>query len=392
MRRSDFAALLLGMIAAACLGEVLLHFFWPQRSSVTAGMFESDPAAGYRIRPNYRNEIRVPEYRTAIFTDAGGYRVPRRAEAPPPDCRRILAIGDSFTFGVGVDAEAAFPLQLEGELEQSTGGAWCARNGGVGGYGPLRSARLLETKQGEFRPEIVVHAVYVGNDLLDSNPATYLEQPRIEGGRMVSQRRDAIARARRYLRIHSHLYSFLRANLYELYLASPLAAKSQALDPMGLAEWPAWIRDVTWPACAQSILDIAAWCREHGAHYLVVLVPAKYQVDEDAWNIYRKRWKLPTEAFDRDHAQRVLNGFLGQEGVAALDLLPAFRSGAADSLYFRVDNHWTPAGHALAAREILREVTARGWADAAAITAGTNAASDSARDSASTVRASGQSR
>jgi hypothetical protein len=38
-----------------------------------------------------------------------------------------------------------------------------------------------------------------------------------------------------------------------------------------------------------------------------------------------------------------------------------------------VDSHWTPAGHALAAREILREVTARGWtaAQAPAVTAGT---------------------
>jgi hypothetical protein len=375
MRRSDFAALILGILAAACAGELLLHLFWPQRSAEIAGMFESDPAAGYRLRPNYKNEIRVPEYRTAIFIDADGYRVPRSNEPPPPSCRRILAIGDSFTFGVGVDAEAAFPMQLEDELERSTGSAWCARNGGVGGYGPLRSARLLETRQGDFRPEIVVHAVYVGNDLEDSNPATYLQQPRIEGGRMVSRRKDVIARTRRFLRIHSHLYSFLRKNLYDLYLASPLSAKSQTLDPFGLAEWPAWIRDVTWPACAQSILDIASWCREHGAHYLVVLVPAKYQVDEDAWNIYRKRWKLSPEAFDRDHAQRVVNEFLEQKSVAALDLLPEFRSAGGDSLYFRVDSHWTPAGHALAAREILRDVTARGWTNAAA--AGTIAAHDS---------------
>ena len=361
MRRADFAAFLFGIVAAACAGELLLHFFWPQRSSVTAGMFESDPAAGYRIRPNYRNEVRVPEYRTAIFTDSDGYRVPRSAPASPPGCRRLLAIGDSFTFGVGVNAEEAFPLLLEQALAQSTGTPWCARNGGVGGYGALRSARLLTTRQGQDHPEIVVHAVYVGNDLQDSNPSTYLEQPRIEGGRMVSQSSGIVSRTRRFLRIHSHLYSFLRANLYDLYLASPLAAKSQVLDPIGLVEWPASIRDETWPACAQAIRDIAAWCREHSTHYLVVVVPAKYQVDEAAWNVYRKRWHLPDGAFDRDHAQRVVDELLDQEGVARLDLLPAFRASPGDSLYFRVDSHWTPAGHALAAREILREMTARGW-------------------------------
>lgn len=361
MRRADFAALLLGMAAAACAGELLLHFFWPQRSAVTAGMFEADPAAGYRLRANYRNEIRVPEYRTAIATDAQGYRVPVGATPMAPDCRRILALGDSFTFGVGVNAEEAFPLRLETALTQSTGTPWCARNGGVGGYGPLRSARLLATHQAEYRPEIVVHAVYVGNDLQDSNPSTFLQDPRIEGGRMVSQAGGVVPRARRFLRIHSHLYSFLRSNLYDLYLASPFAAKSQALDPIGLADWPASIRDVTWPACAQGIREIAAWCREHRAHYLVVVVPAKYQVDEAPWNVYRKRWRLPDEAFDRDHAQQVVDAFLEQEGVAVLDLLPVFRQAAESSLYFRVDNHWTAAGHALAAREILRDMTARGW-------------------------------
>lgn len=178
---------------------------------------------------------------------------------------------------------------------------------------------------------------------------------------MVSQSSGIVSRTRRYLRIHSHLYSFLRANLYDLYLASPLAAKSQVLDPIGLAEWPASIRDETWPACAQAIRDIAVWCRENTTQYLVVVVPAKYQVDEAAWNVYRKRWHLPDGAFDQDHAQRVVDEFLDQEGVARLDLLPAFREAPGDSLYFRVDSHWTPAGHALAAREILREITARGW-------------------------------
>jgi hypothetical protein len=363
MRRQDLIAVLLGIAAAACAGEVLLHFFWPQRSAVTAGMFERDPAAGYRILPNYRNEVRVPEYRTAIFTDSEGFRVPRQAPEPSPDCRRLLAIGDSFTFGVGVDAEAAFPLHLEDMLTHSTGMPWCARNGGVGGYGPLRSARLLRTQQAGFRPEILVHAVYVGNDLQDSNPATFLDQPRIEGGRMVSERSGILHRARRFLRIHSHLYSFLRANLYDLYLASPLAAKSQALDPIGLGEWPASIREITWPACADAIREIAAWSREHGARYLVVLVPAKYQVDETAWNVYRKRWNLPPDAFDRDHAQRVIRAFLDEEGIPALDLLPAFRGASfeEDLLYFRVDSHWTEAGHALAAREIHRELAAHGW-------------------------------
>ncbi len=372
MRRSDLLAVVLGVVAAAAAGELVLALFWPQRSAATIGMFESDSIAGYRLRPGVVNEIRMPEYRTSIRTDAEGRRIPAGDRAkdqpgesahPASDCRSLIAIGDSFTFGVGVNAEDAYPLRLETLLEARTNVSWCAKNDGVGGYGPLRSARRLVATQDASAPEILVHAVYVGNDLEDSNPATLLVEPAIQGGRMVSSNDKTIGQLRRYLRTHSHLYSFLRSRLYGLYLGTPLAERSQYLDPIGLAQWPESIEHTTWPACRDAIRTIDAWAKAHGTHYLVVLVPAKYQVEDDAWATYRKRWKLTEDAFERDHAQRVVGAFLEAEGIAACDLLPSFRALAAEgeALYYRVDNHWTAAGHARAARQIADELDARGW-------------------------------
>jgi hypothetical protein len=371
MRRGDLLAAFIGIVAAAILGELLLAWFWPQRSAETVGMFEVDSAAGYRLRARYENEIRVPEYRTSIRTDTEGNRVPvdafvdpeRASSVPVAGCRRLLAIGDSFTFGVGVQAEEAFPLRLEALLEARTNDAWCSMNGGVGGYGALRSARRLIASQGSFRPEILVHAVYVGNDLEDSNPETILTEPVIQGGRMGSEQFGTFGRIRRSLRIHSHLYSFLRARLYGLYLQTPLAARSQYLDPIGLAVWPESIESVTWPACQDAIRAIDGWSKSNACRYLVVLVPAKHQVDDAAWATYRRRWKLPEDAFDRDHAQRELRAFLDAEGIACCDLLPTFRASTArgEALYYRVDNHWTKRGQALAAERIAEELDARGW-------------------------------
>ncbi|MDP7031460.1 MAG: hypothetical protein QF904_04095 [Gemmatimonadota bacterium] len=353
-----------GLALAGLAGEWTLREFCPQRSASTLGMFREDPAAGYRLRENFGGEVRVVEYRTRVFTDADGLRVPAN---PGPDRladRRILAIGDSFTFGVGVEAAQAFPEVLE-RLLVTDGRPSSVRNGGVGGYGPLRASRLLSSSLGKWNPEIVVHTIYVGNDLEDPEPDRYLSHPRVVDGRLVSDGRHPLFRLRKSLHIHSHLYSFLRERLYGVYRATGLAERSRHLDPVGLAEWPARILRSSWPAGRDAVRDAAEETRELGGRYLVVVAPTRYQVDDDSWRRYRDRWRLPDSAFDRDHAQREIVRDLQAMGVAVLDLLPGFRREAAcgTRAYFDVDEHWTREGHRIAAEEIAEELRRLGWID-----------------------------
>jgi hypothetical protein len=286
-----------------------------------------------------------------------------REDGPP----RILAIGDSFTFGVGVDAEEAWPEVLEDLLREEGSPSVAVRNGGVGGYGPLRSSKLLMSEQQVWGPDIVIHAVYVGNDLEDGNPETYLESPVVRDGRMVARDEDFLTRLRFRLRIESHLYAFLRQQFYALYQRTPLAERSRTLEPMGLAEWPERIETVSWPAARGAIRAVADWADRRGVRYLVVVVPVKYQVVEPAWNDYRRRWGGGEDRFDRDHAQHVLDRFLEEERIPHLDLLPHVRRAdarRARSFYFPIDPHWTAAGHRFAADRIRRELRQRGWARA----------------------------
>ena len=278
----DGATVLLGIVLAIGAGEMLLRALWPQRSPVTIGMFREDADAGYALRSDYRNEVRVPEFTIAIRTDSEGYRVPAAGKDLPEEAVRLLALGDSFTFGVGVEAEEAFPEVLEDLLSQA-GENVVVRNGGVGGYGPLRTARHFFGSQARWKPDVVLHAIYVGNDLADAHPHTYLQSPVIRDGRMTVPGRSAWTDLRLGLRTHSHLYAFLRRRTYDLYQASPLADASRHLDPMGRAEWPAEIVAKHWPAGRAALRELAEWSREEGVPYLVVLIPTKYQVEDQAW-------------------------------------------------------------------------------------------------------------
>jgi hypothetical protein len=356
---ANLLALAFGSAVAIATGELVLRAFWPQRSAVTIGMFRTDPDAGFRLQESYENEVRTPEFRTEVVTDAEGYRVAQGFAPSARATRKLLAIGDSFTFGVGVNAEDAFPERLGDRL----GPAWWVRNGGVGGYGPLRSSRLLIRRQALWEPEVVVHALYLGNDLEDSNPETFLTRPQVRDGRMVSPGRPSLAKLRLFLRTRSHLYSFLRDHLYGLYRRSGLAQRGQYLEPVGLADWPPVIERVGWPAGKDAIVAVRDWARERNVRYLVVLVPAKYHVDDEAWREYRRAWRLPEASFDREHARREVLAFLERIGVASLDLTDALRDAAKRGarLYYPVDRHWTAQAHDVAAGLVARELSAAGW-------------------------------
>ena len=59
----------------------------------------------------------------------------------------------------------------------------------------------------------------------------------------------------------------------------------------------------------------------------------------------------PRTLTDTKLADRLV-AFGADEGITVVDLLPVMRAHRTRALYFPSDGHWTPAGHALAARTI----------------------------------------
>ncbi len=78
-----------------------------------------------------------------------------------PEEARVVAIGDSQTYGVSLPAGDAWPRRLE----RASG--WSVYSMAFGGYGPAHGLVLLEEAL-ELRPKAIVFALYSGNDCYDS--------------------------------------------------------------------------------------------------------------------------------------------------------------------------------------------------------------------------------
>jgi lysophospholipase L1-like esterase len=128
--------------------NVMLSSPWdPKISSPTI----PDPRLGYRPNPAH------------LEHDEYGFRNPR-----VPGDVDIVALGDSQTYGTGVAAEHAWPRQLESLSGRSVYSMAC------GGYGPGHSL-LLWAEAVAKKPEIVVEALYSGNDFYDAFRLVYVE-------------------------------------------------------------------------------------------------------------------------------------------------------------------------------------------------------------------------
>src|SRR5690349_10583986 len=94
-------AITLGLILA--LLEVGLRLFAPQIVPPITGLFTADPATAYRLAPGARVPFRFAEGSTTFAVNSQGLRADHEIGPPAPGTTRLLNLGDSFTFGMGVN-------------------------------------------------------------------------------------------------------------------------------------------------------------------------------------------------------------------------------------------------------------------------------------------------
>lgn len=336
---------------------------------------EYDAEIGVRLLPDAHADFVGPEFETRIVTNA--QRLRESEDTPysrPVDARhRVLLCGDSFTFGHGVDEMERYGERLEALIPGLD-----VVNTGVWGTGTDQQYLLYLDEGRRYDADLVLLGYFVENIVRNGTTVRFIgggrtaHKPRfvVRDGQLrltnvpvpepgdadetVTHERqrwdEVVARQgtglpipfKGFLREHSAFYKLAHARL------SGLAHTLLRSNPEPYPEYDPSREE--WVVTQAIVSAFADSVKAAGREFLLMVIPASEYVMHD--HVAPK-------------PNRMLREFAQAEGIDLLDLLPAFRKVDAAhrrDLYFRMDAHWSPQGHALAADTLAGFLRDRyGW-------------------------------
>jgi hypothetical protein len=332
------------------------------------------------------------------WTNALGFNDEEFTVPKPVGRFRIMAVGDSFTYGL-----VPYPQNVMTLLEASLRAACPDRdldllNFGIGGTNVADYRTIIELGYATYEPDLVLVNVYAGNDSPDLYHRTS------EGLSLHSLLR------------RSYLWNYVRRLLVvrrSVPDAGALAASVQGPTPAGDAageqprggqvvdpghrlrdDAPALVGpifeekvfarlladelgrfyvprdaraiDRAWYPTLEQLEVARTHVTGHGGRLAITLYPSVLQVDKrlrseviDRLRGQPRDAKMTPDAIDPDLPNRILLAYCREHDVPCFDLTPAFDRASQESaepLYKARELHWTPRGNRVAAEAQARQL------------------------------------
>lgn len=348
-------------------------------------MFAYSPGAFYDLRPNVpKQELRHRSgpngETTAVSADVSAQGLRDRVFGPKQsDEYRILMLGDSFTFGLTVEFENTIGQYLETEFD----GAAIPKkvvtmNLGVPATAPWQHQIYLERRGFPLEPDLVVHQLFLGNDIMDTLNRT--ERPlraydatwQTELHRLHQLSLPRI-RAEQWLADHSSAYTAFRNSVGRGQITQFLSTECRLLStlprlqlPQNVGRPPAWEINLTdwypeivegFESILQTVQEINKECAARGIGYVVYCIPQLEEIS-DEWFDERRRHVHPSFTYESGKGIRMLHERLNAMGVPNVALLEPMRSAPDPQLfYIESDGHTSAEGNAAIARLLHEYLT-----------------------------------
>ncbi|HTN70382.1 MAG TPA: GDSL-type esterase/lipase family protein [Methylomirabilota bacterium] len=253
-----------------------------------------------------------------------------------------VAVGDSFTFGLGVNQEATWIARLAQLSHRDI------INLGVPGWGPQQYTRTLERYGFPLKPKIVFYGLF-SNDV--GNVTRFAK----DDGHF---NRFSL---REYLRLNSVTF-----NLFRRLRRAKIAVKDIELADVGLHFSSESLKSRVssdsrrfsqgWPLTTQQIETAYSDSQRANATFVLLYFPSKEEV---YWKAIKEKSKSLEPLDDRiDQLRKATMEFCRSRVLLCIDVTPALekRAEQGEKVYFSADSHWNDAGNRIVAEEIYRQL------------------------------------
>jgi acetyltransferase AlgX (SGNH hydrolase-like protein) len=306
------------------------------------------------FRPSYifYNESYIERFRGKPFASYGKFRLNslgfRGKEFTPKPANgfRIVALGDSFAFGV-VPYEANYLTLIEASLQKSHPNVDLL-NMAIVGIGPSDYWELLKDDGLSYEPDLVLLSFFIGNDFVGARRRRLYEFSYVA---TLIYRSGKVARNYRGRRTPAADFNYCDdcATMTEEGYLKVQRGRSK----MYIKGYKRFSRSVD--AAMTYLEKIQALCKERGVQLVVVLIPDELQINRELQKIVRAKFHPHVADNDWDPLMpnRTLAVRLSKAGIDTIDLYDSLAAtGAQKRLYKPRDTHWNIAGNQLAANVI----------------------------------------
>lgn len=300
-----------------------------------------DPILGWKGNPNlvlYDGMGQAPE-NLVYATNAAGYNDREwPAQQPRGAGKRIVVLGDSFTYGFNVHFGEAFPRQLELLL----GEGMQVLSLGLPGYSTDQELLQLQDEVFSLRPDLVLVGFFM-DDIFNNGaiathdgkyPKPYFD---LHGGELTLKNVPVPN-----LWSNSALLRFLKERFYRLRTKFHVDQRWRRTDWMSVFD-TSFAESEQWRVTLALLARMNALCVQQNVRFAIVVIPVVDQITDPRLRSYEK----------------VLRAFSRRENIHILDLLPYFEN-RVDGSFLANDRHWSARGHRIAAQSIAAFLSQEG--------------------------------
>jgi lysophospholipase L1-like esterase len=326
-------------------------------------MVEEHPPGRLRTVAGYAGTQRIGDGTQRVRLNSLGMRGPEYGPKAAGEVR-VLFLGDSVTFGTGVEEADAFPVLAAERLSLTVGRRVTAGIAACPGFGIVDQPAFYRRVEAAFDPDLVVSCVFLDNDLYDNLAEDYtvisgyfLFGPAARWAKQSWRARMSIRFQTCYLletKVLSHV-PFLRADSPAAYLSDEEKRIAALLGPdrnVVLLDQKEDVEAVRllFGRLRDALAEVEATVLPR--RLVVLVIPSYVQYIPGVFEHFTQNRPHEGE-HERGASQRRVLAICKELDLPAHDLTPALSAHADPKrLVIAGDYHFTPEGNAVVAEAV----------------------------------------